>query len=90
LNVLVSVFPTLTVLLLLSDVKWVGPSFFPRFPACFCSGLGMISLNADVFLEAHPTHNGSQQTDAVVGRFAGIADCSGVSETGLQDSGRLK
>jgi hypothetical protein len=90
LNVLVSVFPTLTFLLLLSDVKWVGPSFFPRFLACFCSGLGTISLNADVFLEAHHTHNGSEQTDAVVGRLAGIADCFRVSETGLQDSRHLK
>jgi hypothetical protein len=49
----------------------------------------MISLKADVFLEAHPTHNGPEQTDAVVGRFAAIADRSGVSEIGLQDSGSL-
>jgi hypothetical protein len=75
----------------------VGPCFFPRYLACF-SGLGMISLKTDAFLEAHPTHIGPEQTDAVVGRFeedgpgevgCAIVDCSGVSEVGLQDSGSL-
>jgi hypothetical protein len=52
--------PSAVNLKLLSDVKWVGPCFFPRFLACFCE-LGMISLKADVFLKAHPTHNGPEQ-----------------------------
>jgi hypothetical protein len=58
----------------------------------------MISLKAGIFLEAHPTHNGREQTHTVGGRFgeegpgevgSAIADCSGLSKIGLQDSGSL-